>query len=74
MKKKLLPIALLIAAAVPFVSQAQNLGEFYGRPSYWRPTTKEASMFSKHQRHLIAFLTKAQGSVSVPALRSSFKA
>src|SRR5215218_1071037 len=37
MKKKLLPIALLIAAAVPFVSQAQNLGEFYGRPSYWRP-------------------------------------
>jgi urease beta subunit len=37
MKKRLLPIALLIAAAVPFVSQAQNLGEFYGRPSYWRP-------------------------------------
>lgn len=37
MKKRLIPIALLIAAAVPFVSQAQKLGEFYGRPSYWRP-------------------------------------
>lgn len=37
MKKRLIPIALLLAAAVPFVSQAQNLGEFYGRPSYWRP-------------------------------------
>ena len=37
MKKLILPIALFMAAAVPFVSQAQNLGEFYGRPSYWRP-------------------------------------
>jgi hypothetical protein len=38
MKKSLLPIAILIAAAVPFVSQAQNTDrEFYMRPSYWNP-------------------------------------
>lgn len=36
MKKFILPIALFMAA-LPFVSQAQKLGEYYGRPSYWRP-------------------------------------
>jgi hypothetical protein len=38
MKKRLIPIALLIAGAVPFVSNAQSPDkEVYLRPSYWRP-------------------------------------
>lgn len=38
MKKSILPIALLMAAAVPIVASAQNNDkEFYLRPSYWRP-------------------------------------
>ncbi|MBB1283769.1 hypothetical protein HRH25_05220 [Flavisolibacter sp. BT320] len=41
MKKSILPIALLIAAAVPFVSQAQdNNKEVYLRPSNWNPYDK----------------------------------
>src|SRR3982751_3514571 len=38
MKKRLIPIALLIAGTVPFVSNAQSPDkEVYLRPSYWRP-------------------------------------
>jgi hypothetical protein len=38
MKKIILPLALTLAASVPFVSQAQNSDrEFYLRPSYFRP-------------------------------------
>ena len=38
MKKSIIPIALMMAAAMPFVSNAQSPDkEFYLRPSYWRP-------------------------------------
>src|SRR6187549_3345495 len=29
--------AMLFAAAVPLTAGAQSWGEYYGRPSYWRP-------------------------------------